>query len=170
MQRTADKVAGATFGAILGTTVGVAVSAGCDVATSGVCTPANPGIVAASAAGGAVVGAAVVPPFMESSRQLAKNIFAFAQQLKLQGQHSHHIAAENDPRAALSVSILNSNGMSVNSAFNGMNMNGSYHARIHTDVYHAAVTSVLVGAKSYADVAARLTAIKAQIYMGIFPF
>lgn len=132
--------------------------------------PANPAIVATGVAGGAVVGALVVPPFMESSRLLAKNIAAFASQLKLPGQHSHHIAAENDPRAALSVVILNNNGMSVNSAFNGMNMNSSYHARIHTDVYHAAVTGAIVGSKSYVDVAARLTAIKAQIYMGIFPF
>lgn len=49
-----------------------------------------------------------------------------------------------------------------------MNMNGSNHARIHADVYHAAVTNILIGLKSYADVALRLTAIEGQKYMGFF--
>jgi hypothetical protein len=60
--------------------------------------------------------------------------------------------------------------MAVNSAFNGMNMSARHHQSLHTNLYHISVGAALYGSTSYAQVAARLTAIRAQIYMGIFPY
>ena len=59
--------------------------------------------------------------------------------------------------------------MDVHSAWNGMILPANYHSGLHTNVYHVSVQAALTGASSYADVAARLTAIRAQIYMGYFP-
>jgi hypothetical protein len=75
-----------------------------------------------------------------------------------------------DPRAAGARAILAGVGMNINSAFNGMNMSSMYHSRLHTNVYHASVEAALIGANSYADVAATLTAIRFQINIGTFPF
>ena len=59
--------------------------------------------------------------------------------------------------------------MDVNSAFNGIFLDSSQHARIHTNVYYNAVNAALVGAKTYDDVAFRLTVMRAAIQAGTFP-
>lgn len=171
-QRTllADKAAGVLVGSSLGATAGVALSGGCDIATVGACAPANPAIVATTATIGGVIGAEIVPPFMASSRELAKNIATATGDIKKQFEASHHIVAENDPRAKGSQSILTNAGMGIDSAFNGMNMSAQYHARLHTNAYHASVERALTGASSYAEVAARLSVIRVQINLGKFPF
>lgn len=169
-QAMLDQAAGVLFGSSLGATAGVAVSGGCDVVTSGACIPANPGIVATGALIGGVIGGEVVPPFLASSRVLAQNISSATGVVKKQFEASHHIVAENDPRAKNSRAILARVNMDIDSAFNGMNMNSKYHARLHTNPYHAAVERALTGANSYAEVAARLSVIRLQINLGKFPF
>ncbi|WLI89727.1 AHH domain-containing protein [Massilia sp. R2A-15] len=145
------------------------VAGGCDLATFATCAAANPVIVGGSVAAGGAVGAAVGPPVMEAGRFLAKNIASVFGVQKQDGQHAHHIVAEGDRRAAVSRKILNNVGMDVNSAWNGMILPARYHQGLHTDTYHISVQAALTGAANYTDAAARLTAIRAQIYMGLFP-
>lgn len=85
------------------------------------------------------------------------------------GQHAHHIVAANDLRADPARTVLGGVGMSINSAFNGVFLNPSQHAQIHTNVYYNAVNLGLTGATTYADVALRLTAMRAAIQAGTFP-
>ena len=66
--------------------------------------------------------------------------------------------------------ILAGVGMDINSGFNGINMQASYHQGIHTNLYHATVFAALIDATTYSGVATRLTMIKAQIKLGIFPY
>jgi RHS repeat-associated protein len=169
------KSTASTVGAVLGGVAGGAVAAGCDVYSGMTCAPANPAIVAGGAAVGAAVGAGVGGsgdggPFIASSRVLAKAIVSATGLVRQQFQDTHHIVAENDPRAAASRAILRGVNMNINSAFNGMNMSALYHARLHTNVYHATVEASLLGAGSYAEVAATLTGIRFQINIGVFPF
>lgn len=168
-QRTADRKVGIGIGAAAGAAIGVGLSGACDVASSGVCIPANPAIVAAGATIGGAAGGVLIPPVLLSSRELAKNIATVFELAKGEGQAAHHIVAENDRRAAASRQILSGVGMDINSAFNGMIMSERHHQRLHTNLYHISVGSALYGSTSYTEVAARLTAIRAQIYMGIFP-
>lgn len=171
-RRTAlmDKSAGVLFGSSLGTAAGLALAGGCDTLTAGACALANPTIVISSASLGGAIGSEVVPPFLASSRVLAKNIAKATGLTKTKYAASHHIVAEGDPRAATSRAILASVGMNIDDAFNGINMSARYHDAIHTNLYHATVENALTGATTYNDVAARLTVIKTQIYMGTFPF
>jgi hypothetical protein len=157
-------------GAVLGGVAGAVVAGGCDIYTLGACAMANPTLVGAGAAGGALVGASAGAMLSSGSTILAKNIAAATSAVKTQFEASHHIVAENDPRAAASRSILARVNMDINSAFDGMNMSSMYHSRLHTNVYHAAVQAALSGADSYTEVAATLTGIRFQINMGIFPF
>jgi hypothetical protein len=117
-----------------------------------------------------MIGAEVVPPFLASSRELAKSIADATGELKRKFGASHHIVVENEPLAKGSRKILTDAGMDNNSAFNGMNMSSQYHARLHTNLYHASVERALTGANSYAEVAARLSIIRLQINLGKFPF
>jgi RHS repeat-associated protein len=160
----------AQAGAVLGGIAGGAAAAGCDFYTAGACAGANPAIVAGGVAGGAAAGAAVGAILSSGSSILAKNIAVATGAVKKQFEQSHHIVAEMDPRAAGARAILAGVGMNINSAFNGMNMSSMYHSRLHTNVYHASVEAALIGANSYADVAATLTAIRFQINIGTFPF
>jgi RHS repeat-associated protein len=169
-QRNVDMQTGAAAGMLAGTAIGTALSGGCDYVSFGLCIPANPAIAAGSAAIGGIAGGTFGPPVLESSRVLARNIATTFGANKLKGQVSHHIVAENDVRAAKSRNVLASAGMDINSAFNGMNMSAQHHSALHTDLYHLSVQGALYGANSYTEVAARLTAIRGQIYMGIFPY
>lgn len=162
--------ASAKAGAVLGGLAGAAVAAGCDIYSIGGCVVANPGMVAGGAAGGAAAGAAAGAILSSGSVLLAKNIALATDVAKQQFEASHHIVAENDPRAAVSRGILGNANMDINSAFNGMNISSQYHSRLHTQTYHAAVTRALTGAGNFGEVAIRLTAIRIQINMGAFPF
>lgn len=158
------------LGAVLGGVAGGALAAGCDIYTFGACVPSNPGLVGAGVAGGALIGASAGAMLSSGSAVLAKNIAAATGTVKRQFEASHHIVAENDPRAAGARAILAMVNMDINSAFNGMTMSSRYHSRLHTNVYHASVEAALSGASSYAEVAATLTGIRFQINAGIFPF
>jgi RHS repeat-associated protein len=160
----------AKVGAVFGGVAGVAVAAGCDIYTLGTCAVANPGLVVAGAAGGALVGASAGAMLSSGSTILAKNIAAATAAVKRQFEASHHIVAEKDPRAAASRAILAGVKMDINSAFNGMTISSMYHSRLHTNVYHATVQAALSGVSSYTEVAATLTGIRFQINMGMFPF
>ncbi len=160
----------AKAGAVLGGVAGAVVAGGCDIYTLGACAAANPALVGAGAAGGALAGAAAGAMMSSGSALLAKNIALATSAVKQQFEASHHIVAENDPRAAESRRILGVAGMDINSAFNGMNMSSQYHARLHTTVYHIGVETALTGATSFTDVAARLSMIQLKIRMGVFPF
>jgi len=107
--------------------------------------------------------------FKSDSVKLARNMVQDTDLQRDPGQHAHHIVAANDLRAAPGRLILNSVKMDVNSAFNGIFLDSSQHARIHTNVYYNAVNAALVGAKTYDDVAFRLTVMRAAIQAGTFP-
>jgi A nuclease family of the HNH/ENDO VII superfamily with conserved AHH len=154
----------------VGALAGGVVAAGCDFATFGGCVVANPGLVLGWAALGAAGGALAGELFSKASEQLAKNIAALTQTVKGNDDATHHIVAYKDPRAEGSRAILASVGMDINSGFNGINMNAYYHNRIHSNLYHATVYFSLLNSTSYTEVAAKLTLIKAQIKMGVFPF
>jgi RHS repeat-associated protein len=162
---TAGKV-----GAVAGGIAGAAAAVGCDIYSVGTCSLANPAIVAGGIAGGAAAGAAVGAMLSSGSALLAKNIVAATGIVKKEFEVSHHIVAENDRRASTARDILKQAGMDINSAFNGMTMSAKHHQGLHTDLYHISVAAALSGADSFGQVAARLTAIRAQIYMGIFPY
>jgi RHS repeat-associated protein len=167
---SSERSTSAAVGAALGSVVGGAVAAGCDISTLGGCTLANPALVGVGAAGGAILGASTGAILSSGSTILAKNIAEATNAVKRQFEASHHIVAENDPRAAVSRAILAGVNMDINSAFNGMNMSVLYHSRLHTNLYHATVEAALSGSVSYTDVAATLTGIRFQINMGTFPF
>jgi len=169
-QRSQDTAAARSAGAIIGGVAGGVIAGGCDLVTFATCAAANPVIVGGGIAVGGAVGAAVGPSVMESGRLLTKNIASVFGIQKQNGQHAHHIVAEGDRRAAVSKKILDNVGMDVNSAWNGMILPARYHYGLHTDTYHINVQAALTSATNYPDVAARLTAIRAQIYMGIFPY
>ena len=157
-------------GAIVGGLAGGLAAGACDWFSVGVCLPANPYIVGGSVAVGAGVGALGAETFSRASEILAKNIEALTNTAKESGEHTHHIVARGDSRAAFSRAILAGVGMDINSGFNGINMQASYHQGIHTNLYHATVFAALIDATTYSGVATRLTMIKAQIKLGIFPY
>jgi hypothetical protein len=106
--------------------------------------------------------------FRSDSRILGRNLEA-AGFSRFRGEEAHHIVAQGDLRAAVSREILNSVGMDINDANNGMFLESSRHHHIHMTTYHGAVTATLLGAQTYADVAARLTLIRGSICAGTFP-
>jgi RHS repeat-associated protein len=114
------------------------------------------------------VGGVLDYMFRSDSVELARNMARSGLERE-PGQHAHHIVAANDPRAAGARTILSAVKMDINSPINGVFLGANLHARIHTDVYHRAVDTALGGAKTYSDVAARLTAIAAAIQAGTFP-
>lgn len=107
--------------------------------------------------------------FKSDSIALARNMVQDTDLQREPGQHAHHIVAANDPRAAPARLVLDAVKMDINSAFNGIFLDSSQHARIHTNVYYNAVNLGLTGATTYADVALRLTAMRAAIQAGAFP-
>jgi RHS repeat-associated protein len=115
------------------------------------------------------VGDVVDYIFKSDSVVLARNMVQETDLSREPGQHAHHIVAANDPRADPARTVLGGVGMSINSAFNGVFLNPSQHAQIHTDVYYNSVNLGLTGATTYADVALRLTAMRAAIQAGTFP-
>lgn len=115
------------------------------------------------------VGDVVDYIFKSDSVVLARNMVQETDLSREPGQHAHHIVAANDPRADPARTVLGGVGMSINSAFNGVFLNPSQHAQIHTNVYYNAVNLGLTGATTYADVALRLTAMRAAIQAGMFP-
>jgi hypothetical protein len=134
------------------------------------CALANPAIIGGGITGGALIGGGVTYYTHKGTAELKKNMNAAGNYLKPKYWSHHHIVAQDDPGALVSRIILGDAGMSVNDAFNGILMHSMYHDQIHTPAYHAAVLSQLGGATAYGDVAQRLTLIRLQINLGVFPW
>lgn len=85
------------------------------------------------------------------------------------GQHAHHIVASEAERAEPARLVLESVGMSINSAHNGIFLDPSQHGPIHNRTYYTAVNDALMGANTYNEVAARLNQISVGIRARTFP-
>lgn len=107
--------------------------------------------------------------FRSDSVILARNMVQDAGLERDPGQHAHHIVAANAARADPARAVLDSVGMSVNSAFNGIFLDASQHARIHTNAYYDSVNAALTGATTYSEVVFRLDQIRTKIHAGKFP-
>lgn len=104
----------------------------------------------------------------ENARALRKDMEANGKELA-EGQHAHHIVPSTHPRAKEARKILEDANVGINLHRNGAALDASVHAPLHTNAYIDEVTNFLRGAKSEAEVTARLAKLEKLIKAGKFP-